>query len=122
VPFSSKVLARTNKPDSVPSSHLLRLLPILLCKYNSYLPAKNQLPIHVVLCISSIFWIIILDKTKSSRLPVAGPRKFYMRIKRIRSFFKDKRLVQVLTEHNRYQRGKTIWIFTWLLIEIRKIS
>jgi len=74
----------------------LRLLPILLCKYNSYLPAKNQLPIHVVLCISSIFWIIILDKTKSSGLPVAGPRKFNMRIRRICSFFKDKSFVEVL--------------------------
>lgn len=57
-------------PDSFPSPHLRWFLSVLLSKYNSNFPAKKNLPIHVVFCISSILRIIILDEPKSSRLPV----------------------------------------------------
>lgn len=45
------------------------MLTVLLRKNNSYFPAKDNLPIHIVFCISSIFRIKVLDKAKSSRLP-----------------------------------------------------
>jgi hypothetical protein len=46
-------------------------------KYNSYCPAKNHLPIQIILCISSVLRIIILDKPKSSGLPATDNKNLY---------------------------------------------
>lgn len=49
--------------------HIRWLLPVLLCKYNSYLPTKKKLTIHLIFSLFSIRRLNKLDKTKTTRLP-----------------------------------------------------
>jgi hypothetical protein len=56
-------------PDSFPGPHLSRLPSVLLCKNNSNFSPQEKLPVHMVLCISSILRVKVLDEPKSSRVP-----------------------------------------------------
>jgi hypothetical protein len=71
------ILGTCGRKKHIPfsGSHLTRLLSVLLGKHNCYFSAKNNLSIHIVFCISSIGRIEVLDKPKSSRLPVTGPKQ-----------------------------------------------
>lgn len=56
-------------PPSLPCPHIRWLLPILLSKHNSQLPAKKNPTIHVTFGLCSIIRFYKLDKTKTTRFP-----------------------------------------------------